>query len=410
MEILYATHFCSKQRFKEIFDMCKIKPLQSIQKFNELFCSGMVKDENINLSVITSAPVNRKMCKKVFWNMRDEIEDNINFFYCFMINLPIIKFITLLFSSLVITLKWCRKTKNSNNKFVIYDAYCPIIANVAALIGNWYGAKVIALYTDVPKCMNDSLNNNNNIIKKLFKKMYNFLDNTSNKLAKGYILLTEQMNEVVNINKKPYIVIEGFADNAFNLENDLKNKYDKFTIMYAGGLYSKFGIECLMQAIERIGDDVQLLLFGEGELVESIKEYSKNRKNIIYGGTLPNYQIVKEEIKSTVLINPRFSNEEYTKYSFPSKNMEYMVSGTPLLTTKLPGISNEYDDYVYYILKEDVEGFVEAICELKKMSRQALHEKGMMAQEFVLKNKNNVRQAGRFIEFIKGISCNEKDL
>ena len=37
-------------------------------------------------------------------------------------------------------------------------------------------------------------------------------------------------------------------------------------------------------------------------------------------------KIVKEEKKSTLLVNPRFTNEEYTKYSFPSKNMEYMAS------------------------------------------------------------------------------------
>lgn len=400
MKILYATNVCSKEEFKRIFDMCSIKPLQSIQKFNELFCSGMAHDESIDLEVITSAPINRKMCKKVFWKQKKEEIDNINYNYCFMINLPIIKFIALFFSSIFTVIQWCKKNKKEE-KVVIYDAYCPIIANVAAIIGNMYGAKVIALYTDVPKCMNDNLNKKNGF-KNFLKNIYNSIDKKSNDIAKGYILLTEQMNEVVNKDNKPYIVMEGLVDSNFNIENNLENKYEKFTILYAGGLYSKFGIENLIKAVEEIKEEnLQLLLYGEGELVEILKNDYKNSTKIIYGGTLPNHLIVKKEVKSTILINPRFSNEEYTKYSFPSKNMEYMVSGTPLLTTKLPGIPKEYDKYVYYIEEETVKGLKNIIEQLMKKDRKELYKKGKEAQKFVLENKNNYIQGKRALKFIQ---------
>ena len=61
-------------------------------------------------------------------------------------------------------------------------------------------------------------------------------------------------------------------------------------------------------------------------------------------------QGVAEELKATLLVNPRPTTEEFTIYSFPSKNMEYMASGTPLLTTKLPGMPEEYHQYVLAIL------------------------------------------------------------
>lgn len=60
--------------------------------------------------------------------------------------------------------------------------------------------------------------------------------------------------------------------------------------------------------------------------------------------------------KATLLINPRPSNEEFTKYSFPSKNLEYMASGTPLLATDLPGIPAEYKRYEYIIENENIDG------------------------------------------------------
>lgn len=402
MNILYASNACSKKEFTKIYNICKIKPLQSIQKFNELLLSGMVEEEDVKLNVITSAPINFKMCKKIFWKNKKEIHNNITYNYCFMINLPIIKFISLFFSSVRIIRVWCRKVKNTDS-IIIYDAYCPVIANMAAIIGNKYGIKIYGLYTDVPKFMNSSLERVK-IIKRLFKNIFSLMDKRSNKIAKGYILLTEQMNDVVNQSKKPYIVVEGLVNSKSNFENNIKNKYEKFTVLYAGGLYKKYGIENLIKAINKIeNNEIMLVLYGEGELVEQLKNQYKDNKKIYYGGNLPNEQIVKEEIKSTILINPRFSNEEYTKYSFPSKNMEYMLSGTPLLTTKLPGMPKEYYEYLFFIEEETIEGIKTSIEKLMNKSRKELYEKGVEAKEFVINNKNNLIQAKRIIEFFISI-------
>ncbi len=400
MKILYASNICSDKEFEKIYNLCnENKPLQSIQKFNKLLCEGMQENKNIELEVITSVPINRKMCKKTIWIGKKEKEKEITYSYCFMLNIPIIKFITLFLSSVYIAIKWCIKNRKEKQKVVIYDAYCPIIANVSAIVGKLFKSKIIALYTDVPKCMSDNLENKN-IIKKILKNIYNEIDKLSNKISNGYILLTEQMNEVVNLKNKPYIVIEGLADNKIDVANTIDNKYKEFTILYAGGLYKKFGIEVLVKAVEKIqNDNIKLLLYGNGEMTEELQN-SKSKK-IQYGGVLPNKEIVKQEVKSTILVNPRFSNEEYTKYSFPSKNMEYMASGTPVLTTKLSGMPEEYNNYVYFIEKETVEGIKDSIENLMQKDRKELHNKGIRAKEFVLENKNNIKQANKIFEFIK---------
>ena len=53
--------------------------------------------------------------------------------------------------------------------------------------------------------------------------------------------------------------------------------------------------------------------------------------------------------EAKLLINLRNPEDKYTKYSFPSKTFEYMVSGTPFFTTKLEGIPSEYYNYLYCI-------------------------------------------------------------
>ena len=114
-----------------------------------------------------------------------------------------------------------------------------------------------------------------------------------------------------------------------------------------------------------------------------------------------NEDVVKAELEAALLINPRPTKEEFTQYSFPSKNMEYMVSGTPVLTTKLPGMPKEYYQFVYLFDDETVDGFAETIMSVLSLSEEERLKKGIESKKFVLERKNNVCQAKRIIELIK---------
>ena len=50
-----------------------------------------------------------------------------------------------------------------------------------------------------------------------------------------------------------------------------------------------------------------------------------------------------------VLVNPRPNNEEYTKYSFPSKNIEYLMTGKPVVAYMLDGMPAHYKKFLYEI-------------------------------------------------------------
>ena len=62
----------------------------------------------------------------------------------------------------------------------------------------------------------------------------------------------------------------------------------------------------------------------------------------------------------SLTIDENSDDKLVAKYSFPSKNMEYMVSGTPVLTTRLPGMPMEYYPYVYFIEEESADGIAAA--------------------------------------------------
>ena len=148
------------------------------------------------------------------------------------------------------------------------------------------------------------------------------------------------------------------------------------------------------------GEFTELHIYGAGEYETELEELCQKNPSVRFFGTVPNGKIVEEERKATLLINPRPTNEEYTRYSFPSKNMEYMVSGTPVLTTCLPGMPHEYNEYVYLLKEETEEGMAKKLQELLCKPKEELFAYGQKAKNFVLENKSNLSQAKLICELL----------
>lgn len=59
-------------------------------------------------------------------------------------------------------------------------------------------------------------------------------------------------------------------------------------------------------------------------------------------GFLDQTSLRSAQMNAIGLLITRDPNEDYVRYSFPSKLIEYMATGTPVITTRLPGIPEEY--------------------------------------------------------------------
>lgn len=182
------------------------------------------------------------------------------------------------------------------------------------------------------------------------------------------------------------------------------NTTNEVSFFYAGGLHKRYGLGMLVDAFHKLPyDNCRLILYGSGPYVDELKEVSAKDARIDYRGIAPNDVVVEEEKKATILVNPRPTNEEFTQYSFPSKNMEYMASGRPLLTTKLPGMPKEYYEYVFLFEEESIDGYYKTLERMVNTKRGKLDEKGEEAQKWVLKNKNNVVQTQRIINLVSSL-------
>lgn len=216
----------------------------------------------------------------------------------------------------------------------------------------------------------------------------------------GLVLLTEAMMDFVN-KPVPYIVMEGIVD-VESMWGESRPP-TKEIILYTGTLRKIFGVLNLVQAFQKIKDkDVELWICGSGDSENAIKEAANVDSRIKFYGLVDSQTALKMQRQATILVNPRTSEGEYTKYSFPSKTMEYLLSGKSVIINRLPGIPEEYYQYVYTPEDESVEALVECISNVLTTKYYDRMIKAHNGREFVTRNKNSIVQTRRILNLIKG--------
>lgn len=389
MQIIYVYSGCSPDKYKEYVESKGARIQQQAQKYNQLLMEGLVSN-GAAVEAVSSRPINRSVDRRVFFKGEKETECGIDYYYVPFLNYPILRNISVLFATFFKVLFMHTKKKQ---RVLMCDALT-IAASIGALAAaKLRGIKTVGIVTDVPCHRPDSAApSRSEKINLWLMKRYD-----------SYLLLTEQMSAIVNPKNRPYIVLEGHSDIAMQaVENLLADKHEKNVCLYAGSLRRVYGIEKLVKGFIAANiPDAELHIYGNGDYVEELKALVQQYDSVKYFGIAPNDAIVQAELKATLLVNPRPTNEEYTKYSFPSKNMEYMASGTPVLTTCLPGMPEDHKPYVFFIEEETEEGVREALLQVFRHSKEELHAFGERAKKFVMQEKNNCAQAYKVISFLK---------
>lgn len=397
-DILYVSTMCSENVLQYIFETANQKPEQAAQKFHRLLTKGLAMHPDCRVTALTTIPVTPSLHNRKFWILKQEENSGVCLRYIPMVNLKGFKNLGVFLYTFFYVLWWTFPTRR-HKKRVICDVLFATVAAASQWACKLTGAKCYGIVTDIPGMMVTNIKEDAN---RFFVMVYQKTITKVLKKFSGYILLTKQMNPVVNPGNKPYMIMEGLVDLDMNQnENRLEEKEKEKILIYAGGLYEKYGIKKLIEAFQGVRDpDVRLHLYGNGPMAEQMDAYMKNEPRLKYLGMVPNDLVVSEQLKATLLINPRPTAEAFTRFSFPSKNMEYMVSGTPMITTDLPGMPEEYRRYVYLFKDETVEGMRKSLESVISSKREELHTFGAKARTFVLKQKNNKIQAARVLQFV----------
>lgn len=383
MHIIYAVTTCSDRVYKQLFDKVAVKPAFQSQKYHRLLIEGLAAGAKVD--VVANPPVNRRVLAKEYVRLPREVEGGACYRYLPAIRNPVLKAVWVGVGTFFKTLFLIRK-----DSAVIVDGLNRVTALSGMLAARLRRVPCIGIVTDLP----DMLSGSN-----LSKKMANFVI----RHCTGYVLLTEAMNGYLNRENKPYVILEGHADITMESRIPSMEKKSKPRVcFYAGGVSKQYGLGNLVEGFQKANPENAVLhIYGPGDYVKELQKIAQTDPRIFYGGMLLNSEIVEKEMEATLLINPRPTEEEYVKYSFPSKTMEYMASGTPVLTTVLPGMPKEYHPHVYLLEDETADGIARKLGEVLKKTDEELFQKGAEGRAFVLKERNNVIQARKILEMLE---------
>lgn len=319
--------------------------------------------------------------------------NNSKIFRLGFLNLPFVK----LFSKFISLLKFIiKKNFEPDSTVFIYSMHLPFV--LAVVLGKFLFRKkydICLFVPDLPEYMNDR----KDIAYRFLKSIEIFFINICIRHINKYVVLTEEMAVKMKLDKNQYIVIEGVADSIKLQEN--VGFSGKRIVFYSGTLASRYGVQDLVDAFSAINNkNYELWICGDGDSRKYIEVASVNDDRIKYLGQLKRQEVLHLQQTATVLVNPRRAGDEYTKYSFPSKIMEYMSSGRPVIMHKLPGIPSEYYQYCYTPTSSTFSSFVDCLRNTLALPSSELTSKGLAAKNFIKNNKNHVKQAEKIKDFL----------
>ena len=397
MNILYFGTVCETKRYEQILKTCKHRPTVATVVFETALLEGLFKNEaEVEVHSFPMIPTFPKSKLLRFGGDTERLPCGYNCRWLKTWNIPFLKQWSRRADARRVLKRWCKD--HAGEGVLLSYSIPPFMSGEMVRLGKKYQIKTVAIVPDLPANMYQ--NHKGNPLIDAIKHLYlrGALQNQGR--FDGYVYLTEAMAEVV-APRKPYMVMEGILNCSEGCHQEPVSA-KKRAIMYAGRLHEKYGVMALVDAFERLElKDVELWLFGDGSAVADIQDRASRDQRIRYFGRVSREEILQKEKEAALLVNPRGVKDTYTRYSFPSKTIEYMASGTPLLTTRLEGIPKEYFDYVFSVDDNNVIEIKEALESILSMSEEELSSKGERAREFVMEHKNAKSQAARIIDFLQ---------
>lgn len=220
-----------------------------------------------------------------------------------------------------------------------------------------------------------------------------------------YILYAAPMAEYMGLKAGSWMVMEGSIN-----QNDIDSlsylsiptQKNKCIVMYSGSIQKGFGIQKLLDATQLLDDSYEFWFTGGGDYKNVVREYAERDSRIKYYGFLPSREDVRRlQAQATMLINMRDPEAPASRYCFPSKLFEYMLTGKPVLSFRMGGIPEEYFSYLIGIENSTPSSIASAIKVVSAMSDAERAEFGNRGKEFVVKQKNNYEMSRRIMTFIK---------
>jgi glycosyltransferase involved in cell wall biosynthesis len=399
MKILLLGSLVSQESMEQLNNASKVKASVAPNNYETMLAKGLQENgaqiEALSIPAVAAWPGSSFMRISA---KQEQLAGGIKVQWIPFVNIQLLKQWTIRWNVIRALKKWLKENRKEPNKAVLmYSIYPPYSAPAVKLCKK-YGCHLSAIIADLPEYMYTWKQSKG--LPGLYAK---HLSNQMMKLqtaCDSYVLFTEKMAARMGVQNKPYIVSEGLCDVSIFDDISDTEKYTTPNVIYAGNLSKLYGIRELVDAFMQVQEEYELHLYGAGADVPYIEMCAKKDPRIKFFGRVSRQDILTALKKSHLIVINKPTADDYSNYSFSSKILECMASGTPLLTTRVGGMPEEYYDYVRFIDDETPPGIAKAIEEALALTDVERVQLGTEAENFVLSSKNCATMTHKILEFL----------
>jgi glycosyltransferase involved in cell wall biosynthesis len=234
---------------------------------------------------------------------------------------------------------------------------------------------------------------------RIFQPMGILVERAAFRRSDMVLVINDKLKELVvklgAPQEQTYVLRAGINDKLFNpdnSDNSLKRQFgltqDDVVLFFMGWLYLFSGLkEVALQLLESENQNVKLVIVGEGDLYEELKEIQTehNLQNRLILTGKKSYQELPGLISvSDVCILPAYPDEKIMQDIVPIKLYEYMAMQKPVVSTRLPGVIKEFGESNGLVYVNRTEDVIQKAKELIQGNEVA--ELGLKAREFATRN------------------------
>ena len=341
MNVLVFSSAMTESDFALYQNNAKIKPNPSNQNFYNNLIKALAFRNNV--SVVSHRPLTKGMFKEKYFEAEENKEGNANFYYTYIEAGKVYKLLREQ-NEIIKRAHKAIEDFHSNDFIIVTDTLRLSLLTAARKIADEFNVKIVGMLTDNP----DNLS--------FRRKSYVLHLRRNVRQLDGYLSLSDGLVQVFN-GYKPSYVFEGLVDSPDVFKKD--PIYDYF--FFAGSLYERYGVKTLVDAFHASNIKSKLIVAGSGPLAKYIEHLSYDDYRILYLPQLPREKILGYERNAIANINPRPLNPKLDNESVPSKLLEYLSNGTPIISSKFPRLYGPFKDDVFWIEDTSLEGMKKAL-------------------------------------------------
>jgi glycosyltransferase involved in cell wall biosynthesis len=301
----------------------------------------------------------------------------------------------LVLSSIV---RWGWRTRKKQYR-IVYTYNLTVPPGLFTLLGaRLVGAKAFVSLNDINKP-------GNRVPDTLYYRLDYWLQRKLIPRFDGHIAVADAIMEDFAPDKS-YVRIEGGISLDLILKTAIPQgavpgRRDLITLVATGSLNETNGFATILSAFALLTDPrYRLKIAGGGPLANTIEAAAARDVRIEYCGELTLDALLCLYNSADILINMRLTKKIDTRYFFPSKMMEYLVSGKPVITTNTGHIENEFADFVYLLSDESPKGLAEMIVYIASLQPSYLAERGARARSYMCINKTWEAQGQKVAKYV----------